>query len=469
MNILIAHFRSAPKEQAGTGSKIDATDSAGTDGVSLEMVKRQNILTEMGHTVAICSAYEWADYTISELEFDNEDVQSQIRDLFDPENAQFVSEDALKTRFDKGLQPLKAKIIAMLDDFKPELMFVHNMMCLPVHPVATVAVKEVLEATGLPCGVINHDILSEGAYKFKSTCDFAQNLLDNYFPPVMKNLFHWTINTRNKVGLAKRGIDARIIHDSMDFDHVLEEAEADDVRSKIRKQCGFGDNDIIVLFAARIVPNKQTELCGDLIAAINELKSSLEGTTLYNGKSFTADSKITLALAGRPERAFLNYRDKVFAHFNRLGISWKYIGDIVRPKRDETRGHYALHPDLYAMADFVAYPTGWEGFGNQLLEAFACKVPATIFEYPVFKEDIGPKGVHVVSLGDTIDKRVDDLVTIDKVKLNQAAGKMAAILQDKEEYQTIIESNHRIGKQYFSFDVMRAHLQSVIEWSLTVK
>ena len=53
------------------------------------------------------------------------------------------------------------------------------------------------------------------------------------------------------------------------------------------------------------------------------------------------------------------------------------------------------------MADFVLYPSAWEGFGNQLLEAFAVGLPAAVFEYPVFKEDIAPKGVRVVSLRDT--------------------------------------------------------------------
>lgn len=469
MNILIVHFRSAPKEQTETKDSADATDSAGTDGVSLEIVKRQSILAEMGHTVAVCSAYEWADHTIPELEFDQEEVQNQIRDLFDPADAQFESEDALKAEFDVALQSLKAKLAEMLTDFRPGLMFVHNILCLPVHPVATVAIKEVLEETGLPCGAINHDILSEGAYKFGPTCDFARSLLEEYFPPVMKNTFHWTINTRNKLGLAKRGIDARIIHDTMDFEHALSEGEASDVRNKIRKQCGFGDADVVILFAARIVPNKQVELCGDLVAAVSEFRSLLEGSTLYNGELFTADAKISLALAGRPERAFLDYRDSVFAHFDDLGISWKYVGDMVRPKRDEANGHYALHPDLYAMTDFVAYPTGWEGFGNQLLEAFACKVPATIFEYPVFKEDIGPKGVKVVSLGDNIKGKTNGLVTLDQAVLHSAAEEMVAILQDKEKYRTIVESNHRISKQHFGFDVMRAHLQSVIDWSMTLK
>ena len=53
-------------------------------------------------------------------------------------------------------------------------------------------------------------------------------------------------------------------------------------------------------------------------------------------------------------------------------------------------------------ADFVIYPTRWEGFGNQLIEAFAARLPTIVFEYPVYKEDIGPKGFRVVSLADKI-------------------------------------------------------------------
>jgi glycosyltransferase involved in cell wall biosynthesis len=48
--------------------------------------------------------------------------------------------------------------------------------------------------------------------------------------------------------------------------------------------------------------------------------------------------------------------------------------------------------------DLVVYPTGWEGFGNQLIEAFAAGLPSIVFEYPVYREDIGPKGFEIVSL-----------------------------------------------------------------------
>ena len=42
MNILILHFRSAPSaERSGSQLRTDPTDSAGADGESLEIKKRQ--------------------------------------------------------------------------------------------------------------------------------------------------------------------------------------------------------------------------------------------------------------------------------------------------------------------------------------------------------------------------------------------------------------------------------------------
>lgn len=59
MKILILHFRSAPgPDESGSAFRTDPTDSAGTDGVSLEMKKRPAILESMRHEVSICSAYQ---------------------------------------------------------------------------------------------------------------------------------------------------------------------------------------------------------------------------------------------------------------------------------------------------------------------------------------------------------------------------------------------------------------------------
>jgi glycosyltransferase involved in cell wall biosynthesis len=174
-----------------------------------------------------------------------------------------------------------------------------------------------------------------------------------------------------------------------------------------------------------------------------------------------------LVLAGRPERAFIDYQKKVFDLFDTLKIAWKYVGGDVRPYRSEDEGLYALYPDFYAMADFVLYPTGWEGFGNQLLEAFASGLPVAVFEYPVFKEDIAPKGVKVVSLGDKLipDRDCMELVHIPVEELTRAAREIMAILTCPEQLPGITDHNIMIGKRCFSFDMLRAHLDEVLTWA----
>jgi glycosyltransferase involved in cell wall biosynthesis len=284
----------------------------------------------------------------------------------------------------------------------------------------------------------------------------------------MPNLTHWTINSRNQIALKSKGRVAKIIHDTMDFTEKLNDDEYHKLRSEIRSKTNIANGDIVLFMGARIVPNKQIEIAGQLTAKLQSLKNKLTNQSLYNGEKFTEKNQITMLIAGRPEAAFVEYQQRLFSYLDSLHISWKYIGDIVRPVRSEIEGYYALYPDMYTIADFILYPTGWEGFGNQLLEAFAAELPAAVFEYPVFKEDIGPKGVQIVSLGDEIIESSNSLVQVDDEVINNAAEEMLAILSNPEKYNQISSNNYEIGKKYFGFDVQRAHLNASLEWARSV-
>ena len=472
MKVLIIHFRSAPSsgwQRQHQPAEVGEIDSAGTDGVSLEMMKRKTILEGMGHEVAICSAYNWADFPVPTLEFDSEEVIKMMRNFFGPKIMDFASETELKRAFDISLSELKQRLGKAMRDFKPNMLFVHNILSLPVHPVATVALTELLRGIRLPCAAIHHDILSEGAYKFTPTCDFAKLVLEGYFPPTLPNLRHWTINSRNKRALKERGVEAKVIHDTMDFDQQLDSVEQARIRALLRREYGIKPNDIVLFVGARIVPNKQMEIAGHLTAVLQSLCQDVVGRNLYHGEVFSEESRVVFVLAGRPEHAFADYQRRLFELFDALKIAWVYIGNEVRPLRLEEAGFYALYPDMYTMADFVLYPTGWEGFGNQLLEAFAAGLPVVVFEYPVFKEDVGPKGVHVVSLGDVAEEDSAGLFHIPDEILARASGEIMSILTTSDKYRAITKDNIEVGRRNFSFDVLRAHLHDALGWAESLR
>lgn len=471
MKVLIFHFRSAPAlgwKPSRRFAAHEGADSAGTDGVSLEMKKRRGLLETMGHEVAICSAYDWAEFPVSGLEFDSQATRKIMRNLFEGLE-DFASEAELKSAFDVSLEELKQGLGQAIRNFSPDLLFVHNIFCLPIHPTATVGLAELVREIGLPCTAIHHDILSEGAYKFTPTCDFAKSIVDRYYPPQMPNIRHWTINSRNQKALKDKRVTASIIHDTMDFDDRLDPASYTKLRSKLRTKHGIEPDDVVLFVGTRIVPNKQIEVAGHLTATLGNLRQHLTGKRLYHGELFSEESRIVLVLAGRPEVAFRDYQEKLFELFDGLGIVWMYVGNEVRPLRSEKEGFYALYPDMYSIADFVLYPTRWEGFGNQILEAFAAGLPVAVFEYPVFKEDIGPKGVEVVSLGDIVDEGSEGLFDIPAEVLTRASREILTILTTPEKYRGIAQNNIEVAKQHFSFDVLRAHLHEALKWANSLK
>jgi len=120
MRTLIVHFRSAPAR--GLEEKrirVDPLDSAGTDGVSLEIAKRQALLEAMGHQVAVCSAYDWADFPIPALEFDRGEVVMLVRNLFGPGIINTASEAEIRSTFDVSRIELKRQLGKVIEDFAP--------------------------------------------------------------------------------------------------------------------------------------------------------------------------------------------------------------------------------------------------------------------------------------------------------------------------------------------------------------
>jgi len=119
--------------------------------------------------------------------------------------------------------------------------------------------------------------------------------------------------------------------------------------------------------------------------------------------------------------------------------------------------------DAYAIADLVTYPSLWEGWGNQLLEALRAKLPIVLFEYPVYLKDIKDKGIEVISLGsEIVSQDVYNHVHISEDILQRAADQCVDYLTNRTLREVIINNNFQIAKQYYDYDRLEEDLIPLI-------
>jgi glycosyltransferase involved in cell wall biosynthesis len=86
---------------------------------------------------------------------------------------------------------------------------------------------------------------------------------------------------------------------------------------------------------------------------------------------------------------------------------------FARPSKKSNR--FSLW-EVYQAADFITYPSLYEGFGNAFLEAIYFNKPILVNRYKIFVHDIEPKGF--------------ELVTMDGVLTGDVVKKIQKIVQD---------------------------------------
>ena len=142
-----------------------------------------------------------------------------------------------------------------------------------------------------------------------------------------------------------------------------------------------------------------------------------------------------------------------------------HIEDLISHSRSiqENQKMYSFW-DTYAVADLVTYPSLWEGWGNQLLEAFQARLPVVLFEYPVYLEDIKQRGFDVISLGSTIDDFDEaNLARINQETLINAANEAVRILTDRDRRLEMVNHNHLISQKHYSLTALQTMLKELLE------
>jgi glycosyltransferase involved in cell wall biosynthesis len=134
----------------------------------------------------------------------------------------------------------------------------------------------------------------------------------------------------------------------------------------------------------------------------------------------------------------------------RTDVDVRYVPIRFEPQRrtDSALGKIYSLWDAYLYADFVTYPTLYEGFGNALLETVYFRKPMLVNRYSVYRDDIETVGLKTVS----IDGNITDQV-VDEVR---------NLLNDPSRVETMTKHNVEVAAENFSYDVLQKHLHELL-------
>ncbi len=439
----------------------------GTDGVSLEIDKWKRVLEEMGHTVHLCAGdLGTVEGTcISEMYHHTPEAERLYRNTF-VALTDYADEAAYRDELYGLADEIESKLRRFVEEKRIDFFIPQNVWSVAANPAVAVALTRVMRDLRIPALAHNHDFYWERVDGVALPNRTALELAQKYLPPHDPLARHVVINSLGQREMRERlGLEATVVPNIFDFD-----APAwveDDYNRDFRARIGLKPNDVLLLQATRIVARKGIELAVDVVRALDTpaRRAVLRERGLYDGRPFDGESRIVLVLAGYAQDDQTGYTLKLKEKIAREGIDALFIEEIVDARRHTRDGEkiYSLW-DTYVFADFVTYPSLWEGWGNQLLEALRAEVPVMLFEYPVYRADIKDKGLEVVSLGDTVTGYDDlGLAQVAPEAIETAADRAVDLLTDARLRADALAHNFAIARRHYSMDALRGYLAPLID------
>mgnify|MGYP001270622574 CR=1 FL=1 len=404
----------------------------GTDGVSLEASKWAKVFEEeLDHECFwFAGKLDTPDDSSSlcpEAFFEHPSVIPLQENLFS--NLSTCSNDLTDS-----VNALEGVIRNSLEDFVREyaidLIIPQNVLAIPMHVPMGLAVTN-MASEGLPMIAHHHDFYWERE-RFLKGC--AQHYLDSSFPPKITEKFqHVVINSQAKESLMQRlGLESTVIPNVFDFENPP--SNSDDYGNDFRDQFEIEPDEILVLQPTRIVPRKGIELSIELCSRIQKLTKK----------------KICLVVSHLAGDEGMDYYYQLADLSERLGVKVIWAGERIGESRGLNSSGEKLYKlwDVYPHADFVTYPSLYEGFGNALLETFYFSKPVLVNRYPVFKDDIEPCGFKVVSM----DGEITNEVVSDTMEL----------ILDEGLARQWTQLNYGLCVENFSYKVLKDSLGKIL-------
>jgi mannosylglucosylglycerate synthase len=404
-----------------------STRFEGLDGVSLEAEKWASSLREFGHRVYwFAGKLDRAPETsmlVPEAFFGHPATEALTRALFGVQKRSRLLTNALHTQKDF----LKDRLYEFLDRFDIDLIIPENALSIPTHLPLGVALTEVIAETGIPTIAHHHDFSWDRSRFLSNAC---QDILNMAFPPDLPSIRHVVISSIAQAELAaRRSVAASVVFNVMDFDKKQPHASESD--AQFRAEMGFGPDDLLILQPTRVVQHKGIEQAISLVQLLN----------LPNPRLIVSHSS---------EDEGPSYPEWLQKWASRQGVALHFIHERIEEENKGKGPGARLRSlrDLYPHADLITYPSTFEGFGNAFLEAMYYRKPILVNRYPVFIVDIESKGF--------------DVIAIDGFLTDSALAKVRDVLTNPERRRQMAEHNLQIARKYFSFQILRKELASLI-------
>ena len=404
-----------------------STRFAGTDGVSLEAAKWAEVLAQDDHQ---CFWYA------GRLDRDPATSLCVPEAFFThPENAWIneriwgrTARDPLVTARIQALADyLKSTLYAFIQRHDLRILVLENVLTIPMHVPLGVALAQLVSETHIPAIAHHHDFHWE---RTRFAVNGVNDLLDMAFPPRDHDLLHVVINQAAQENLAhRRGLSSQLIPNVLDFD--TPPAAPDAYVADLRSELGLASGDVIILQPTRVVPRKGIEHAIQLVRGLG-------------------DPRYKLVISHEAGDEGFEYRDMLAGYARQCGVDLRFaatrVGEI-RSVNAQGRKVYTL-ADLYQQADFVTYPSLYEGFGNAFLEAVYHRRPVLVNRYAIFGRDIEPKGFRCPVMDGFLTGEV-----LDEVR---------RLLEDAKYRRTVVDHNFRVASRHYGYSELRRQLRSLL-------
>lgn len=405
-----------------------STRFCGTDGVTLEAAKWADVFTGAGH-----QCFWFAG------ELDREPGESFLvpeAHFHHPENRWISArifgckrrEPEVSDRIHALAGRLKEQLHRFIAEFAVDLIVSQNVLTIPMHIPLGVALTETIAETLVPTIAHHHDFYWE---RTRFSVSAVADYLRMAFPPSLPNIAHVTINSAAQEELALRtGLSSVVIPNVVDFENPPRFSA--EHKAEVRRSLGLEPEDIVLLQPTRIVQRKGIEHAIELVRELG-------------------DPRCKLVISHEAGDEGYEYRDWLQEYARASGVDLRLVKTSFSDPfnfRNCKQGNGNTLWEIYPHADFITYPSLYEGFGNAFLEAVYFRQPLLINRYATFVRDIEPMGF--------------DLVTMDGFLTHRNVAQVRELLVNPERRRAMVEKNYAIAARHFSFAVLRKHLNYLL-------